>query len=276
MKKIVFGVLVFCQLQGAESIAGKDLGYRETCQKAATEDVYFKNFRSMHAYQRIVEIRTGGRKFAAYVRKCSPEILSKLDLFRKLDTIGNPGTHKYAKVGNFSPTILRYILIADQIQKLFHLPPQAKIAEIGAGFGGQCYILSQLHPFSKYYIYDLPEVNLLIEKTMATLSVNNVSCLSLDTALSEEKIDLLISNYAFSECDRDTQMAYFEHVIKKADRGYVLYNQIGKRIHQLNSLSPDEFISLLQENGMHPKTHQELIPTAPDNILITWDRTVKN
>ena len=143
------------------------------------------------------------------------------------------------------------------------------MAEIGAGFGGQCYILSQIIPFARYWIYDLPETERLIEKVVSTLSIPNVECLPVEAPFPEERIDLLISNYAFSECDREMQMDYFDRVVKRADRGYMIYNRTGG----IGAMTPEEFFELLQKNGMKPAILPEPVCTYEGNVLIAWDRT---
>jgi len=261
------------EIQAANSITGRDLTYREICVKAVNDPAYFKNFRSLPNYAPILELENG-RPFLEYlIRHPSSIIIGKMDAFGKLDQIGKPHTCAFMGNQNFSGTTLRYIVIAQNIQDFFQLPENAKIAEIGAGFGGQCYILSQIQPFSQYYIYDLPEVESLIKKVLGVLSVPHVSCMPLEASIPEEKIDLLISNYAYSECDRTTQLSYFERVVKKSDRGYMMYNQIARRFFQLDSLTPNEFMKLLEENDMNPKMENEPISTYSDNVLITWDRT---
>lgn len=265
--------LIATQAHGGESITGGDPSYRQICQQAANNLHFFLSFRSLPQYSNAVEM-PGGAPFAEYItRNASKEILKKLPSFEKLDTIGSPKTTDFPNMGKFSGTTLRYIVIADQIKKLFFLPRNAKVVEIGAGFGGQCYILSQLQLFHRYYIYDLPEAGALIARVMEALRVQNVHLMPMDAALPEQTVDLLISNYAYSECNRETQLDYFDRVIKKADRGYVLYNQIATRVFKMDSLTPHEFVDLLEAHGMHPKIHNEPIPTAEDNLLITWDRT---
>lgn len=271
MKWISFLFVLISQISAGESIASKDTAYLDICIKAATMPYYFQNFRSLPEYTHVVEI-TNGKPFADYLLdEISDEMWKKINLFKKLESFGNPRTSYYPFLGNFSATTLRYIVIADEIKKLFTLPEQAKIVEIGAGFGGQCYILSQVQSCSKYYIYDLPEPSVLIEKMMGVLDVKNVVCLSPDASLPEEKVDLFISNYSFSECDRETQIDYIESVLKKADRGYLIYNQISE-IFGLTSLSPIEFIKLLEENGIHANVLNERIPTFETNLLIVWDK----
>lgn len=150
-------------------------------------------------------------------------MISRFSEFRQLDTIGSPILQNFPQISGISGTTLRYVVVADHICKLFDLPKNYLVVEIGAGFGGQCFILSKMSPFSSYIIYDLPEVEILIEKVLKNLSVQNVQCLPIQADVPLEKIDLVISNYVFSECDRSTQMNYFQKVIKK----------IGPRIYDL-------------------------------------------
>lgn len=267
-------LLLTYQLCADESITGKDAPYRSMCLKAATSSYYFQRFRSFPEYYHALEFQDG-RAFEDYLKHdASKDILEKIEVFRRLDYLGNPITQHYSSLGKFSATTLRYIAIADHIKKLFDLPPNAKIVEVGAGFGGQCFILSQVVSCSKYYIYDLPEPNALIEKMMKMLDVKQSKCLTTDSSLPEDKVDLFISNYAYSECELETQMDYFERVIKKADRGYIIYNQTSD-IYGLHSLTPQEFIELLEKNGMCPKSYDELVHTFDGNILIIWDRCEK-
>lgn len=264
--------LVAFSLNAKESITGNYGGYRDICLKASVDPYYFQNFRSMPEYRCALEL-TEGDVFAKYI-SFSDKLLKNIETFRKLDEIGNPELTDYPLLGKFSATNLRYVVLADQIMKFFSLPKDSKIVEIGAGFGGQCYILSQFHPFAHYYIYDLPEVEALIGRVMQELKMDNVQCMPIDNVqLPEEHVDLVISNYAFSECDREMQLEYFENVIKKANRGYIIYNQISKETYGIDSLKLDEFIQLLKDNGFRPKKYPEFLSTAPGNILIVWDNS---
>ena len=264
--------IVASQIMAGESISGKDTGYRTICLNAARDPSFLQNFRSMGIYRSIVELSEGDA-YAKYLIHASPKVMGKLEQFRRLDSIGNPPIVDYPTIGKFSATNVRYIVFADQITKLFSLPCNPKIVEIGAGFGGQCYTLSCLIPSFHYYFYDLPEVEALITKMIEKLEIKNAKCIPFESEIPEEKIDLLISNYAFSECDREIQLAYFNKVVKKADRGYIIFNQIANEVYDVHSLSVDEFVQLLKSNGVRPKVLREIPSSAPGNLLITWDKT---
>ena len=265
-------VIMPCLIAENESITSRDTGYREVCRKAAESRDVFLQFRAIPDYRRALEI-TEGDAFYDYLMSTRKTINKALTGCERLDMIGNPTTKNYPSLGRFSATTLRYIAHADKICKFFQLPQKMKVAEIGAGFGGQCFVLSQFKPFETYYIYDLPEVQGLIQRVMQTLYVNNVICPAMTAKVPEEKIDLVISNYAFSECSLDIQLLYFEQVIKKADRGYMVYNQISQADYGINSMSCNEFVHLLRKNGIQPKVFTEFLSTAPGNKLIIWDKT---
>lgn len=251
------------------SVTGGMSSYLEVCKKAVADPYYFQNFRSLPEYWPILECGCEAESASYLLKNGSQQTLQKLDAIRKLEKYGNPVTHNLSGVGRFSGTTLRYIVIGDHIGNLFDLPKNPTIAEIGAGFGGQCYVLSQLTPFSKYYIYDLPEVEGLIGKMMKTMSVSNVELMGLNDLLPEEKVDLVISNYAFSECDLSTQLSYFERVMQKGVRGYVIFNLAGGFEH----LSSCEFYQMLDEHGMNPQVLDEPVFTYDGNLLLIWDKT---
>ena len=267
----IFSVLVSLEAESIiqQSNTGASVPYREICRNAACDDAMFQNFRSNKAYHDAVECGQGG-EFATYIlNHATSKTLSLVPKFQALDAIGNPVTNFIPRFGSFSGTTLRYVLFADHISRLFDLPENYTVVEIGAGFGGQAYILSQLLPFSQYYIYDLPEAEMLIEKTTSTLAVKNVTCLNTDAALPVDRIDLFISNYALSECDRATQIDYCERVACKAERGYMLFNDTNIFDH----LTLTDFLELFQKHGIRPTIHPEPVFSYTGNVLITWDMT---
>ena len=246
-------------------------GYIRICKKAVKNKHCFQTFRSFPEYSGVVECNYAHNEFDSYLlTNGSSQLLDNLEFIRKLDTIGNPFIVENKNMGQFSGTTLRYIIVANQILNFFTLPENPKIAEIGAGFGGECFVLSTCIPFSNYYIFDLNEVTPLIDKVLKTLSVNNAQMMNPLSELPDENIDLLISNYAFSECDLTTQLDYFHRLLKKADRGYILFNDT---IDQFDTLSLDSFVQLLENEGMNPKVLEEPVSTHPKNVLIVWDRT---
>ena len=252
-----------------KSVTGQSISYREICRDAALDDLIFQKFRSMKPYFDALECGQGG-EFADYILKyATAKTRLLIPEFRKLDLYGDPVRNEIPKFGQFSGATLRYVLFGDLMCRLFDLPQDCTVVEIGAGFGGQAYVLSHLVPFSNYYVYDLPEAEMLIDKMMSTLDVQNVTCLEATSELPVESVDLLISNYSLSECDLETQLDYFHRVVIKAKRGYMIFNDTNPLVH----LTLSDFIDLLQFHGISPKIHPEPVFTYTGNHLITWDQT---
>jgi hypothetical protein len=263
-----------------KSVSGQNARYLKVCRDAAYKSPSFKRFRSISDYAMLIENASGGeliKSFPNYIKNFAlSKTVSLLPEFKRLDLYGNPFKHEIPGLGLFSNSTLRYIVVADQISRLFNLPKDYKCVEIGGGFGGQSYIISQLLPFSKYYIYDLPEVEMLITKMTNNLSIDNVVCLDKNEELPIDTIDLVISNYFLSECDRSTQISYLKRVISKAKRGYILF----KDKNPFDHLSFGDLIEHLSAYGIRPTIHQEPTFCVGDSlrnfnaILITWDKTV--
>lgn len=270
LKVVLLPLTSICSLLANDSITANYGGYLAIAQEASENSSVFEKFRTFPEYRCALEI-DDGETFAQYIRFKLSKLGPFLEECRKLDNIGGPPLTNYQDLGFFSPTTLRYIFHADQILKYFNLPDNATIVEIGAGFGGQAHVLQKFHSCVKYYIYDLPQVEALISTMMNRLNWKNVCCLQLNESLPEERVDLLISNYAYSECDREMQLGYFDRVIKKADRGYMIYNQIAAG-YGIDSLSISEFIDLLKKNGFRPRVYKEFFAGA-GNSLILWDKS---
>jgi hypothetical protein len=78
------------------------------------------------------------------------------------------------------------------------------------------------------------------------------------------KYDLVISNYAFTECDRETQFKYIDLVLNNSTNGYITYNNIS-HLFNINSISKDEF-----RNFINFKEIEEYPLTSKDNKILIW------
>jgi hypothetical protein len=105
------------------------------------------------------------------------------------------------------------------------------IVEIGGGYGGLCRIIHSYIGFENYMILDLPEVNELSKKYLSNFQSLDEKVMQMfyDEISSVDNIDLLISNYAFSECSFELQEAYYNGVISNANKFYITYNNITPR-----------------------------------------------
>lgn len=244
--------------------------YRQICLEASIDDVVFANFKSYPAYKQILEHVTYdlGLEYLNIIKQKYPGLLSKLESFKMNDMLGNPTMYTY-DIGTFSPSTLRYIKVAGDLMSLLPNMNSMKIVEIGAGYGGQCKILSDLISFREYVIVDLPEPLALAKKYLEILNVKRVRFVTPEQ-LKAEEYDLAISNYAFSECNRTYQTEYLNKIIKNSRFGYMTMNYIPFPFQE-KPYTISELITFMIKN---PLVNVRLLPeeplTSPKNVIFTW------
>jgi putative sugar O-methyltransferase len=231
----------------------------------------FGNFRRRFEYREILEHVTykQGREYLALIHSYGKDLENqKLLDFASEESTGNPRKFFYDNGKKVSPTTLRYIAIANEINFLFGDLTGLRVGEIGIGYGGQANILTKMYTLRTYLGYDLAEVielsNLYLQKEDSNFEIAGMDI----HALAPRKLDLLISNYAFSELPIQIQMNYMTKLINRASSGYMImnsgiFNRTGRSegklpIHQLVG-SLDNWRIL-----------DEKVPTGPDNYLLIW------
>ncbi len=246
-------------------------GYPNFCQLAANNDHIFASFKRQPVYRAILEHvdYETGRQYLQIILAEHPEFLKDFDLCRQNDAIGDPIVHDYGEYGVFSPTTLRYIKVAGDLKQRFGDLSQKHIVEIGAGYGGQCKILSDLIGFASYTIIDLPQCNALSRRYLQKQNVKNVFFIDNDKLNSVKTFDLVISNYAFSEIDRDEQKNYLNFVVEQAPCGYMTLNFIS-HVCNIQSFPMMEIINFLEKDNRLVLIDEERPNTHPDNRILTW------
>ena len=113
-----------------------DTKYPELCLRASEDDGVFENFKRNPNYQPILEHvhESLGQSYYNCVKVKYPEMLQFLDSCSKNDKIGNPCKTTYS-FGNFSPTTLRYLKVASDLNHSFDNIKDMNILEIGGGYG---------------------------------------------------------------------------------------------------------------------------------------------
>ncbi len=255
-----------------ESIFSKSISDNNTypafCLLAAQNDAVFRTFRSNPVYRGIVEtcgIYDFGVFFLNEIKCHYSHILPYLSKICAEDSFGAPISFHYPEIGTISPTVLRYVKVFGDLQREFGDLSNFDIVEIGGGFGGQCKIVNDISGFGSYTMIDIPAVTPLINKYLSHFAIKNFKTINHTDLGSPKKYDLVISNYAFSEIDRDEQMKYMESIIDLAPRGYMIYNHFP----QINPLSIPEFVNLLRQRGKSVKVLHE-VPIKMGDIVI-WN-----
>ncbi len=229
----------------------------------------FKNFKRNNSYRRILEHVNyeQGKEYIKIIQRDNPHFIDEIEKFKFNDIIGNPYKFDYPQTGLISPTTLRYLKVASDLKKIFGNIGQ-EIAEIGCGYGGQFLILDKIFTLNKYYIFDLAIVNKLIEKYIESFVVtSSYKTLTLNEFDGKKQFDFVISNYAFSELPKLTQITYITKIILNSKKGYMTMNSgLDESAFQNNHLSLDEIKNYLPKVKIikeEPYTHK-------GNYILIW------
>lgn len=248
------------------SISDED-EYTSFCEMASTQDEVFQTFKCDPRYRKVLEHVTPaeGLAYLNLIVQNYPFLGTFLDAFRSNDSVGAPIMHDFGEpFGSWSPTTFRYAKVAGDLLTMFENLEGFDIAEIGAGYGGQCLLLSKLLRWRSYTIFDLPSVQKLQRRYLSEFGVPNVAFESVEKLERGKGYDLVISNYALSECARAVQDRYLEKVLDGSSRGYLTCNNTADFVYsepELRARIPHAI--RLPEN---PLTH-------PINYLLVWNRT---
>ncbi|MCH9621704.1 MAG: hypothetical protein S4CHLAM20_11300 [Chlamydiia bacterium] len=272
MRKSFIFIQILCLDLLASSATARVEGYKDSVYEICRENKKYQNFRQdryiMEMYEHVTDEL--GMKFYSSIIEKYPNFLKNASLLEKNDRVGNPRINRYPFFGMFCPTTLRYIYFLGEIQDLFNLQSGCKIAEIGCGYGGQCAIISRLINFSCYEIIDLDFTLPLTERYLKDVKVDNFITSSMQNCGKCDEYDLLISNYAISECDKAVQINYIDKIASVSKRGYIAYNYIPNVTTHVHTI--EEFCDLLRAKGINPQIREETIQTNANatNYLIYW------
>jgi hypothetical protein len=263
--------LIFKAFTSPTSITDIDT-YKNICHLAAEDEKEFMTFKRHPAYTQILEhvSLNEGRDYLNLINH-NKNIMSLMKHFKINDIFGSPRQMFAEDVGMISPTTLRYIKVLSDLSNQLGTLNDLNIVEIGGGYGGQCLIISKMFNFKTYTIIDLKEPLELAKKYLDLHGVKNVNYINFFDIKNEIKdvgnFDLLISNYAFTECHRDIQDIYFEKVISKSKAGYITSNAEvwGKCCYKTN-----EIMAHLKKCFSLAKTVPEQPLTAPGNCILIW------
>jgi hypothetical protein len=243
--------------------------YKNVCKTAYYDDEFFNKFKTNELYNGILEHVSPeqGQLYLDYLKVNFPDFIDNIELFKKNDIYGGTKKSNYDSIGNISPTTLRYVKVLSDLRKLFGSLDGKKIIEIGVGYGGQCFIINQLYNISEYYLIDLDEVLLLSNKYLNKLNIEHKIVKIEDIQNINEHYDLVISNYAYSELNKELQDIYWDKLIKNSKNGYFTLNFIS-HLFNINSYSKDEILQKFSEKN--PKVLEENPNTFENNVILYY------
>ena len=216
--------------------------YLQACRAASQGSDFFRGFKSHPAYRHVLE-HVSYEEGKQYLDEIKIDYKDKLDEIKENDALGTPVTCTYDGVGTISPTTVRYLKNTSDIVTKFGTSFNS-IVEIGGGYGGLCKVLSSFVDFEQYLLLDLEECNMLSRKYLSHFDLPTMSYQAEEIVELEDRFDLLISNYALSECNRETQMMYIERFVKNSDKFYLMHNNF----HADNgNMSYEEFLEVMSD-----------------------------
>jgi hypothetical protein len=258
-----------CLLNAKSTSLSDSSNYLQACQKAITSDEYFKIFKTDPDYQGILEhvSESFGAQYLSIIKKKYPYLYKIIGQLKINDYLGSPIIYEYPEIGLISPTTLRYIKVAGDLEHHFGSLDGKSVVEIGAGYAGQALILNRLHKISTYHIFDLLEAVLLQKKYLESHHINNIVFHNGRKCAKIEKYDIVISNYAFSECIMKIQSLYLKNVIQYARCGYITMNELSE-----NAYTQDELVRILENYGFSVSIIPEEPKTASRNYILVFKK----
>ena len=238
--------------------------YLNVCNYAANSDEFFKQFKSHPAYRHVLE-HVSFEEGQQYLKEIDIDYLDKLEEVKENDSLGSPVIYEYPSVGEISPTTIRYIKNTSDIINKFGTSFDS-IVEIGGGYGGLCKVLSSFIKFEQYLLLDLEECNLLSRKYLSHFNLPTLSYRSEEIDEIDENFDLLISNYAFSECHKEVQQDYIERFIKKSNNFYIMHNNFHL---ELGTIPHEQFVEIMSDTHDVEWSNEHGIHDAPKIIYGT-------
>ena len=243
-----------------------NIDYPAFCALANRDEGLFAEFKRHPTYNAILEHVTEeqGAAYLEIIIAEHPKLLPYFDRFRENDKWGNPIMFDYQPHGRLSPTTLRYIKVLGDLIANFGSLADMDLVEIGGGYGGQCKTIDAFCGFRSYTLVDLGPCLSLAEKYLDKHQVKNVQYRTFEDLFPTGHYDLVISNYAFSECSRRVQETLWEKALSVSARGYLTCNEISPR--RFKPFSQSELRSRLPDAKVLP----EEPPTHPDNYILLW------
>lgn len=200
--------------------------YAQICLEACENDDVFKTFKTDPRYTPILEHETpeNGQNYINGILQYELDE-DLIELFKENDKFGGSQPVDYGEpFGRISPSTLRYVKNTLDIAHFVGEGELNKIVEIGGGYGGLCKSISCICDFDEYHMYDIEPAAKLQKKYLSNFDIGDKVFIH-HTPEKVEDVDLVISNYAYSELNSELQDLYYENVIKNSKKVYMILNR---------------------------------------------------
>jgi hypothetical protein len=249
----------------------------KACSALADGLVSSANFRRLRAVTEVVETLgpCDGRHHARNIVSTghgdwlnSPEMLA-------LTTWGNPLRWPSFLLGvphSYAPTSLRYLSHVLWLKDQGMVGEGAHVMEIGVGYGGLA-AMNSLVSQAQTTLVDLPEVERAAMTMLAENGLAHAANLS-STPQVTDRIDCVVSNYAFTELTTDLQERFLDQYLIRATHGMILSNA-NVFSARIGGKSDDALLTSLKRRGIEAQiVHDHPLFSPADRFcrcaLIYW------
>lgn len=245
--------------------------FADAAQCAVSDEACFVHFKQNPFFNLLWENLTQaeGQKWLDAIEEKFPLLKEKFKEFRTVDYVGSPRAFDYGEAGAFSPSTLRLVALAGELQSRFGSWEGLHGIQIGAGYGGLCTILNAIAQFKTYTLVDLPEQLALAQKCLETAGLTNVVYMTPDQLPKGAHYDLAISDRSFSEFDCSHQELFLDRVLLRADSGYVL-GRVFPKHYGVVPMNLDELKHNFKKRGAFSKWEMQEPTLENENYLISF------
>jgi hypothetical protein len=241
---------------GDASVSG-NMAWTKLCSALVDGSLPSHNFRRLVDVKHVVETVgiSDARFYAMRIKQWGPEFLDDRKV-AEIDNWGNPMRCPRLLLGTsraFSPTTLRYLATALWLKRNDKLPEGARIVEIGVGFGGLV-AMNALVSGATTTLVDLPQVEQAAARMLTDTGL--AAFAEPSEPFDPTSIQLAISNYAFTELNKDLQEAYLEKYLRHAEHGLILSNA-GVFADMIGGRSDEELVAWLRSTGIPATIERE-------------------
>ncbi len=215
--------------------------FAEAAVAASKDDVHFATFKTHPFLNLLFEnlSKEEGEMWLQQIEEKYPSLKEKWAQFAKSDQVGSPRVFSFGEAGEFSPSTLRNIATAGQLQSKVGSWSGMHVVQIGAGYGGLCKIVQDVSGCASYTIVDLPEQLALAKKYLGAFGLNQVIYLTPEQLPKGASYDLALSDMHFSEFSCAYQELFIERIFNRAKAGFVL-GRIFPKHYGVSALTLDE------------------------------------
>ena len=177
-----------------------------------------------------------GKEYLQILTRQSPLTMNQIISYcEENDKIGGGKKYDYGMMktsaSNFRYLLHSHLILTHINQLGLHELP---LVEVGCGYGGLCLALIRLSniyniTITTYYLVDLPMPNKLQQTYLSHFNIPiKMKFHSAYTYGKDIQSDSLffVSNYCFSEIDREHQTHYIQHLFPKISHGFMAWNNI--------------------------------------------------